>query len=330
MEPNVYEDCWQLIKRFERVAKESENASFELFSQCWLEMQMQHIYSAQTNHIEVIETTMAALHVGKRIACGRKNNGELFEAKRAQRIAGIYLLYAIYNKQPTKHFVKIEVSPRTWDTLSSYVEEMRLQTGERRDTQQVSYIFWKLVQENAFLYTALDYCQALDALAAYDSLESIAEKQNIHSASLLKQQLKPSQVNLSEDLQGLSDLVSICKPLCQLQEAYNKQMERHRSSFPATHIFSQLNDVFSEVNDMVTGQKKSTKSSGVNDQLEMRKNVRHKAMFGEAKAPISLDELDESEQPMPKPVYLHEKRMSSATVFEAKLPDDVIKNLQSQ
>ncbi|XP_034485955.1 snRNA-activating protein complex subunit 1 [Drosophila innubila] len=330
MEPSVYVDCWQLIQRFGRAADESQDANFELFSQCWLEMQMQHIYSAQTNHVEVMETTMAALHVAKRVACGRKTNGDMFEAKRAQRIGGIYLLYAIYNKQPTKHFVKIEVSPRTWESLTSYVEQLRLQTGERRDTQQVSYIFWKLVQENAFLYTALDYCQALDALAAYDHLESIAiaKHQNNHTSALLKQQLKPSKVYLNEELNGLSDLASISKPLCQLQEAYNKQMVRHRSSFAATQIFSQLQDVFSEANDKLMGNKPPATTSEANDQLDVRKRVRQKAMFGEAIEAMSTDD-EESEQPSPKPITLHERRMSSATVFEAKLPEDVLKNLQS-
>lgn len=209
------------------------------------------------------------------------------------------------------------------------MEQLRFQTGERRDTQQVSYIFWKLVQENAFLYTALDFCQALDALADYDHLESIAfaRQQNNHSAALLKQQLKPSRVYLNEELHVLSELTSICKPLVQLQEAYNKQMIRHRSSFPVTHIFSQLQDVFSEANAKLIGDTQPATSSGANDQLDVRQRVRQKAMFGEEKATISTDD-EESQQPSPKSNNLHERRMSSATVFEAKLPEDVIKNLQ--
>jgi len=215
MELKVYDDCWHLLQNFERTTYKSQNASFELFSQCWLEMQMQHIYSAQTNHIEVMETTLAALHVAKRIACGRRTNGELFQASRAQRIGGIYLLYAIFNKQPTKHYVKIEVSPRTWEDLSSYVEQLRLQSSQQSDTQQVSYIFWKLVQDNAFLYTALDYCQALDALAAYDILENFAVSRQMKNSSavILKQQLKPSGLNMNVELQGISDLASASKPL---------------------------------------------------------------------------------------------------------------------
>lgn len=330
MEEKVYDDCWQLLQRFERATYKSQNARFELFSQCWLEMQMQHIYSAQTNHIEVMETTLAALHVAKRIACGRKTNGELFQASRAQRIGGIYLLYAIFNKQPTKHYVKIEVSQRTWEELSNYVEQLRLQTIQQSDTQQVSYIFWKLVQDNAFLYTALDYCQALDALAAYDSLErfAVSKQMKSNSSVVLKQQLKPSRTNINVELQGISEMALASKPLCNLQEAYNKQMLPHRSSFSATQIFSQLQDVFFEMNDLLTTeQQPTTSSASTTNQLDKRMHIRHKAFHGEEKATKSTDE--ESEQPLPKLNDPHERRMSSATIFGRRLPEDVIRDLKS-
>lgn len=328
MEQNVYDDCWQLLQRFGRAADASQMAKFELFCQTWHELQTQHIYSAQTNHIEVIETTMAALHVGKRVACGRRTNGELFQATRAQRIGGIYLLYAIYNKQPTKLFVKIEVSPRTWQSLTGYVEQLRREDGDRRDTQQVSYIFWQLVQEQAFRYTALDYCQALDALAAYDSLESFVEakQQKNHTAALLKQQLNPSSGNLSEELHGLTEMATSCKALCQLETAYNMQMESHRNSFPATNIFSQLRDVFYEINDLLTHEEKPTTSNATNEHLELRKKARHKAMFGELPEQVSTEEV--TEQSLHEAPDRHERRMSSATVFARKLPDDVIRNLE--
>ncbi|EDW66734.1 uncharacterized protein Pbp45 [Drosophila virilis] len=328
MEQNVYDDCWQLLQRFGRAAEISKEAKFELFCQTWHELQMQHIYSAQTNHIEVIETTMAALHVAKRVACGRRTNGEPFQATRAQRIGAIYLLYAIYNKQPTKCFVKIEVSPRTWQSLTGYVEQLRLNSAEQRDTQQVSYIFWQLVQDNAFRFTALDYCQALDALAAYDSLESFAEakQQKSSTTALLQQRRKPSGCNLGEELHGLAELVANCKPLCQLEAAYNKQMEPHRSSFPATNIFTQLQSVFYEINDLLA-DKEPTTSSGTLDQMELRKRARQKAMFGEVKEKLPTEEV--AEQPMSETRDPHERRMSSATVFGRKLPDDVIRDLES-
>lgn len=330
MEQNVYDDCWQLLLRFGRAADETQSASFELFCECWHEMQMQHIYSAQSNHIEVIETTLAALHVGKRIACGRRTNGELFQATQSQRIGGIYLLYAIYNQQPTKHFVRIEVSPGTWDALSKYVEQVNQKDPQRRDIQQMSHIFWKLVQESAFRFTALDYCQALDALAAYDSLESVAlaKREKNETVSLMKQQHQLSSGNIHEELIELTELGTICKPLCQLEAAYNKQMTPHRSSFTATKIFSQLNDVFGDINELLMGEEQNGSSDATNQQFDTRKHIRNKAMFGVTEAKISTDEEETEEESAAESIEPHERRMSSATVFGRRLPEDVIRDLE--
>lgn len=332
MEKNVYDDCWQLIQSFGRVAAESQNASFELFCKCWHQMQMQHIYSAQTNHIEVIGTTLAALHVGKRIACSRRTNGEPFQATRSQRFGAIYLLYAIYNKQPTKHFVKIEVSPDTWDSLSKYAEQLHHKEPQRRDTQQMCHIFRQLVQENAFRYTALDYCHALDALAAYDSLESLAvSKQKNNTALIMKQQLTSGNSFLHDELHELTELASVCKPLCQLEDSYNKQMAPHRSSFAPTKIFSQLNDLFYDINKLLIDEERTSTStntnSDANNQLEVRQRVRNKAMFGETIVKLSSEEETEEPSTM-QPKKPHERRMSSATVFERRLPEDVIRDLE--
>ncbi|TDG45070.1 hypothetical protein AWZ03_008495 [Drosophila navojoa] len=273
---------------------------------------------------------MAALHVGKRVACARRTTGEPFQATRAHRIGGIYLLYAIYNKQPTKLFVKIEVSPRTWQSLTDYVEYLRSEGADRSDTHQVSYIFWQLVKQQAFRYTALDYCQALDSLAAYDSLESFAEaKQKTNNrAALLKQQLNSSSSTLSEELHEIAEIAENCKTLCQLEAAYNKQMEPHRHSFPATTIFTHLRDVFCQINDLLTDEECPTTSSAPNEQLDLRKKARLKAMFGEIKEQAPTEEVDEKK--LTEPRDPHERRMSSATVFSRRLPDDVIRDLECE
>ncbi|ALC42127.1 Pbp45 [Drosophila busckii] len=323
MEKFVFADCWELLQRFGSLANTAQQANFELFCQCWSKLQMQHFYSAQTNNVEVIETTLAALHVAKRVACARRTNGEPFQATRAQRIGGIYLLYAIYNKQPTMHFVKIKVSPSTWETLSRFVEQLRLDSGEQNDTQQVSYIFWQLVQKNAFRFTALDYCQALDALADYDHLESYVDtKQSKNQTKhILPNQLRPTNANLVDEIQGLTELSTTCKPLCQLETAYNQHKAEHHTELPATTIFSQLQAVFSDINKMLTDER-STSSHTTNNQLDQRKSLRHRAMYGDI-------EKAEPETSVAEPSEPHERRMSSSTVFGRKLPDDVLKDLGS-
>ncbi|EDV94933.1 snRNA-activating protein complex subunit 1 [Drosophila grimshawi] len=332
MERIVYGDCWKLLQRFSSAvaATAGQDAKFELFCEMWHTLRMQHIYSAQTNHIEVIETTMAALHVAKRVACGRRTNGDAFAATRAERIGAIYLLYAIYNKQPTMRFIKIEVSPSTWQCLTGYVEQLRRVEAERRDTQQVSYVFWRLVQDQAFRYTALDYCQALDALAAYDSLESFAEsKKTKNKTALLKHQLTQSEANIREELHSLAQLAHAAQSACQLETEYNKQMEPHRASFPATNIFSQLCDAFVELNDLLADKEKPTTSSVCSsDQQNVRKRIRQKAMWNNSEETQPTVDAEQEEEEEKSSTDLYDRRMSAATVFKRKLPEDVIRDLE--
>ncbi|XP_068157830.1 uncharacterized protein Pbp45 [Drosophila tropicalis] len=333
MELNVFHDCWQLVQRFHRLAEELQHSEFELFCRCWREFQMQHIYSAQTNHIEVISTTLAAMHVGKRVACSCRPNGQQFQASRAQRFAGIYLLYVIYNKQPTQNFAKIDVASSTWNTLTCYFRELQKEQNPRKDTMQACYIFSHLYQHQAFRFTALDYALGLDNLISYDRLESIVgskgggwKQQNNGT----KQQMRPAlgQVSLEEDLNELRDLYRATGPFCQLEVAYNKQkheLAKHNAgALPPTQIFSQLLETFNEISHLLGGQNEEPCSSSAISQAvgqgEVRKRVRHKAMYGEedAKTESSLENPDDSSLTM-----LAQRRMSSATIFVRQLPMEV-------
>ncbi|EDW81075.1 uncharacterized protein Dwil_GK19206 [Drosophila willistoni] len=329
MELNVYHDCWQLVQRFHRLAEELQHAEFELFCRCWRELQMQHIYSAQTNHIEVVSTTLSALHVGKRVACSCRPNGQEFQASRAQRYAGIYLLYVIYNKQPTQNFAKIEVSPSTWDTLTRYFRELEKEENPRKDTMQACYIFTNLYQHQAFRFTALDYAQGLDNLISYDRLESIVGSKGY------KQPIRPAhgQIGLEEDLNELRDLYRASGPFCQLEVAYNKQkheLAKHNNgALPPTQIFSQLRETFDEISHLLGDQNEEPCSSSAISQSVgqgvVRQRVRHKAMYGaeDAKTESSLENSDDLSQTM-----LAQRRMSSATIFVRQLPMEVAQEYQ--
>ncbi|XP_017031543.1 snRNA-activating protein complex subunit 1 [Drosophila kikkawai] len=329
MELNIYDDCWELVQRFQRLVNDGDNLEFEVFCRCWRELQLQHLFTCQSNHTEVIATTLAALHVAKRLACSRRSCGDTFSASRSQRIAGFYLLYVIYHKQPTHKFVKIDVSPRTWQEMTDYVLLLREESPERKDTQQVAHMFWRLVQEQAFRYTALDYCQGLDNLADYDRLESIVGAKR--GKQMVKQQ-RPKNVSLAYELEAAHELDMTSQSFCDLESAYNNQKQNlpgQQLALPSTNIFGQLQEVFGDIQKLLGGNKNQPAAQAETDQdqsptssnknqLEVRQQVRLKAMYGEEQPQqaVELDcalEVNEA----------HQRRMSSATVFQRALPEDV-------
>ncbi|XP_034664608.1 uncharacterized protein LOC117898976 [Drosophila subobscura] len=337
MEVNVYDDCWLLVQRFNQAANDEQNGEFQLFCRCWQELQLQHLFSAQTNHIEIIATTLAALHVGKRVACGRRTNGQPHPAaSRYQRIAGFYLLYVIYNKQPTQNFVKIEVSPDTWQSLCDYALQLRRDSPDQKDTQQVSYFFWRLVQQQAFRFTALDYCQGLDALVNYDNVESVAGASKQRKSEMLLKQHKPNKVSLIYELEDLRNLDLASDPLCKLETAYNKQKEQllgQEQTLPPTRVFSHLQEIFSDIQSIL-GVQKSQQNADIqpttsrNHQLELRERVRYKAMYGKEKdEPPKTEEAEEPEQEQ-EAQDPYQRRTSSATVFLPQLPKEVAREYE--
>nr|XP_016995357.2 uncharacterized protein LOC108056170 [Drosophila takahashii] len=329
MELNIFDDCWELVQRFQRLVSDGESCEFESFCRCWREMQLQHLFTGQSNHNEVIATTLAALHVAKRLSCSRRTTGDIFPASRAHRIAGFYLLYVIYYKQPTHNYVKIEVSPRTWRELTDYALQLREESPERKDTQQVAYMLWRLVQEQAFRHTALDYCQGLDNLVDYDRLEIVAGAKRQRQNALAQKQQRPNNVSLTYELEGLRTLDLASQPLCDLEAAYNAQKAQlagQEQALPPTQIFGQLREVFAEIQSVLgakknPGTEEDQATTSATNQLEVRQRVRNKAMFGvEKREPQEQAEELEVELEVNES---YQRRMSSATVFQQQLPEDV-------
>ncbi|XP_017141351.1 uncharacterized protein LOC108155191 [Drosophila miranda] len=330
MEVNVYDDCWLLVQRFNQAANDKQNGEFEVFCRCWQELQLQHLFSAQTNHIEIIATTLAALHVGKRVACGRRTNGQLYPAaSRFQRIAGFYLLYVVYNKQPTQNFVKIEVSPSTWQSLCDYALQLRRDSPEQKDTEQVSYLFWRLVQQQAFRFTAVDYGQGLDGLVNYDNVETAAGISRQKKSELILKQHRPNKVSLIYELEDLRNLDLASDPFCKLETAYNRQKQQlvgQEQTLPPTRIFSQLREIFSDIQNIIGGQNQNQHddeqpTTSTNHQLELRERVRYKAIYGKEKDDLPKAELDKEEEQEVQDPY--QRRTSSVTIFLPQLPKDV-------
>lgn len=328
MEANIYDDCWELVQCFQRLINEGEKCEFEVFCRCWRELNMQHLYTAQSNNIEIVATTLAALHLAKQLACSRRTNGDFFKATRCLRVAGFYLLYVIYNKQPTHQFVKIEVAQRTWQELTDYVLLLRQESPDKLDSRQVAYMFWRLVNEQAFRFTALDYSLGLDDLVDYKRLETkMGAKQQKKNDVLLKQQ-RPNSVSLIYELDGFRTLHLATEPFCDLETAYNERKKRlagQELALPPTKIFTQLREAFGDIQRLLGEESDKEQKEqdeppmSSKNQLEVRQQVRYKALYGKEQN----EDTRQGEEVELGASEAYQRRMSSATVFQHPLPEEV-------
>lgn len=69
-----------------------------------------------------------------------------------ERIGGLFLMYAMYFKQPTKDFCKFRFTLNEWNDMKVFYDQINVGT----DFIQARMIFWRLWQENAFRFVECD------------------------------------------------------------------------------------------------------------------------------------------------------------------------------
>ncbi|XP_050317235.1 uncharacterized protein LOC126751218 [Bactrocera neohumeralis] len=328
MELAVFEDCRKLIALFVRLG----NNTFSSFCNQWKTLQFQHIYFAQTSHIEIIQTTSAIMHCAKHDICNsdeddinidplvenntRNTTAQHFADERMRRRIGcLYLLYVTYFKQPTERYVKIECNLNTWKSIKNFIDSLPLTP----DMDEPRYIFWKLLQVGAFCFTALNYCVGLEDFVDYDNLN---DEDNVDFCQ------KNNNKGLGQQLQDYPAIQRILPALTVLEDGYNEMKEMlvntsrsgmHKQSLPATTIFKSMEECFKNIQAIVEdGEgKESTKRNLKRKSFTNNQNDKERELVSGA---------SESSSKKNKTV----RRMSARTVFTDELPDDLLDDLQEQ
>ncbi|XP_073816763.1 proximal sequence element A Pbp45 [Musca autumnalis] len=253
MEGALYKDSHKLIEEF--VSK----GSFEFSSFCsvWKEQTFQYIYAIQSSVLELIQTTCTLFHMAKRAICANDEFGKYLsntkgneERNLLRRIGGIYLMYAIYFKQPTKEFVKISVSLETWREIVAFINSLKATRQMKYD--EVRYIFWRLYKADAFRFTALDYCAGPE-LVNYDK---IAEE---HSAGehteVIRVSAKDKLLLVPEIQEDLKEMTAQEEKYNELKETItNSQKKQTSAALPPTEIFRNINSVLNSIKDILDGK----------------------------------------------------------------------------
>ncbi|XP_011209558.2 uncharacterized protein LOC105230473 [Bactrocera dorsalis] len=337
MELAVFEDCRKLIALFVR----SGNNSFSSFCKQWKTLQFQHIYFAQTSHIEIIQTTSAIMHYAKHDICNsdedeinigptvenstKNTTAQHFVDERLRRRIGcLYLLYATYFKQPTERYVKIECNLNTWKSIKNFIDSLPLTP----DMDETRYIFWKLLQAGAFCFTALNYCVGLEDLVDYDNLN---DKDNVDFWQ------KNNSKGFEQQLQDYPAIQRILPALTVLEDGYNEMKEMlvntsrsgmHKQSLPATTIFKSIEECFKNIQAIVEdGEGEVSKQKRL--PLESTKrNLKRKGFTNNQNDKERELVSGARENSSKKSKTL--RRMSARTVFTDELPDDLLDDLQEQ
>lgn len=102
------------------------------------------VYSGHTHQHELLLYTENCFVILKNIFTGATTIGE--------RLATLYLMYAMYFKQPTKDFCKFRFTLDDWRKMKNFYDTISVEPKYL----QARAIFWRLYQSNAFRFVECD------------------------------------------------------------------------------------------------------------------------------------------------------------------------------
>ncbi|XP_075145027.1 proximal sequence element A Pbp45 [Haematobia irritans] len=338
MEAAIFADCHALIEDF----VSGGSAAFEVFCTKWHKHMFQNIYTEHKMIYLIVQATLVLFHTAKRTLCAKDEYSKHMstidgkeDSKILRRIGGLYLMYAIYFKQPTKEYVKISVSLDTWREITTFIDSLKSYPG----MNEALYIFWRLYQAEAFLFTALDYHVGLEDLADYDKIAE--DYQHVEETEVVRVQAKHKLLLVPEIQETLEEMKTQEDEYNELKTKITKSQSMGVESLPPTKIFSEMHSVFANIKDILEGKDVSIteKNQSINT---TRKNLKRKAAgLTNRDYYESSDSSSSSKSPSPSPpsppmqlsykskTELKQKiRKKASTMLLDRLPDILSKDLE--
>lgn len=238
MELAIQKDCQSMIESF--IA--NENPRFESFVDQWKSTLFHNIYSGQSLSVEIIQSTNACLHYAKRNFSSKST---------LHKLGALFLLYAIYFKQPTDRFNKIDVDLTTWQNIKEFVFSSDIASyGDG-----AKCIFWLLLKENAFRFVGSDIYYGLENLL---NLDKIRSNHAILSTSIQ---------TFRNDIKTLATHRGLFGAIEKLDDGYREMKElisqntssENQCIVPVSKGFQDLKKALSKLEALVDGYYNSTK-----------------------------------------------------------------------
>ncbi|KAG4078528.1 hypothetical protein HA402_009240 [Bradysia odoriphaga] len=132
-------DTELLLNRFVKL----NSARFECFCTEWIRMNFQYVFCGYMCVSEMVQFIEDAFIVVKRAFLNASSH--------FQKIGALYLMYAMYFKQPPKQYCKFRMTMSEWMKMNQFYNEVCI------FHDQASLIFWKLLQHDAFRFVEAEY-----------------------------------------------------------------------------------------------------------------------------------------------------------------------------
>jgi len=142
VEDEVHEVLHKILDQFE----DTEGPRMTIFQKVWKETSFGLIFHGRESFRELYEFTEDMFDMVKQYAVKTRKKADNPEGI---RFAALYLLYALYFKQPCRPMVKIRLTLEEFDDLVEFMEETK-----DCDHYDVVYAWAKLFSESAFHYVA--------------------------------------------------------------------------------------------------------------------------------------------------------------------------------
>ncbi|RUS72232.1 hypothetical protein EGW08_020005, partial [Elysia chlorotica] len=130
------------FKRLMDMFLSSATVRFEHFSEVWRSLNMSYLCAGRNSDREAREFVEKVLIIAREYFLPPYQ----FQA----RVGGLYLMYAVYQIQPTSPKAKIRLTPQQWDDALHFQQQAKNQSH-----LDVVYIFNKLIEEQAFQFCFL-------------------------------------------------------------------------------------------------------------------------------------------------------------------------------
>lgn len=185
-------------------------------------------YSGHTFHYELVQYIENCFLTLKKLFIALHTS--------AERVACLYLMYAMYFKQPTKDFGKFRFTMADWTTMRTFYDEL---SDGGDEFLQARMIFWHLWQGNAFRFVECD----LDLESIQNKMEFTAKMFNFRKINPI---IEGEVTALRDESKGLMSAIDI------LQAGYN-EMKEHLSATMTDCSGLATTKIATEITDHVNG-----------------------------------------------------------------------------
>lgn len=150
-----------------------------------------------------------------------------------QQIGSLYLMYAMYFKQPTLEYCKFRFTVNEWMSFCQFYRSI----SEAPDCNEPKLIFWKLLQNDAMRFVVAEHEYGFERFMHKDHMDDVGEKNDFKSIGTF---IESELATMKDEMYGIIPALEM------LQVGYNEMKEHldmagpSKGLLPSTSIMSNI------------------------------------------------------------------------------------------